>query len=590
MKKSVFCVVLCLLLAFSGNKTGYAGENPEWKLTGQISGGKTTFTVTATGLSQDISAFELTFLFPAGKTVSGIQPIFQNPDGSKPDCYLDSKEENGQVRVTLYCVNRVGTSFPQGKLLQFEVAAGTKFNKSELTLNGYQLLNQQLKISASVSGGVEYGLEYQSSVTPDGNGGQGGTIITGGTDPQSNVQVTEEEIDEKKVKIVTITDSAKGTVLKFALEGTETTDKTAVEAFYFLSKGSYQQGKDSGIVTITIPEFTLPEEAKQLLKKADLPERLALQVVLPEKELIQQLKSEKNQEVTAVVILPDWTQKSACILSDIRLTKGTLTAAQAEKKSITVAVTEDKKDQILYSWTFTEDALKKAGEIQSDASLLLSVASIKETKPVYEKLSTDKKYQGGGTAVICAENQKLPAQAELKLYLPENSLLTPGHRVYLYQWKEETGKLETLVRSFNYFVDKDGFVTLNVISGETYILLPKAAGNAYITALISQISVPKTFKLSLGDNPDKPVRENLPVELPDHLEKVQTLNQLTKGSAYGGVTISYQSSNKNVVLAGKNGLLTAVGEGTAKIKTTVTLYSGKTKTFTTIVTVAPEKE
>ena len=117
-------------------------------------------------------------------------------------------------------------------------------------------------------------------------------------------------------------------------------------------------------------------------------------------------------------------------------------------------------------------------------------------------------------------------------------------------------------------------------------MLPKAAANSIITALISQITVPKNLTLVLKE--EETVRKTLEVSMPPHLEKVTDFDQKMKGSAYGGVKVQFKSSNKKVALVGKNGLVTAVGTGTAKITTTVTLYSGKKKTFTTVVTVKGE--
>lgn len=51
------------------------------------------------------------------------------------------------------------------------------------------------------------------------------------------------------------------------------------------------------------------------------------------------------------------------------------------------------------------------------------------------------------------------------------------------------------------------------------------------------------------------------------------------------VTISYKTSNKKIAEVNQSGKVTAVGKGTVKIRTTVKLSNGSSKTFTTIIMV-----
>lgn len=582
-------MIICFLLCLSNSTSIYAVEEPTWTLTGRRQSQTTIFTVAAEGLPQDTSCFELSFLFPAGKKVTNIKPLFQNEDGSSPDCHVTQQEENGKLRTTIYFVNKIGNPYPKKALLQFELSGD--LTKSEVSLESYMVLNQQLKVSVQKSGTLDFKLEYQSSGSSSGSsgswGGSGSSGSFGDTTKiteQDPIEVKEETKDGIVTQTITYTDSANKTVLEVVLKKTEEAKEKEVTARYYLTKGEVKRLPETDIVSmkLELSEPKLPKEVKELLDKEEVKKTIPLEFILPKEALAEQLNQKNVKEVVVNVSVGETKKQSDWKSVDIILAADTLAVAKKEKKAITVTI--ENKDGF-YSWEFTKAALSNADPIKQDASLFLEVVPVSETEEVSEVLKKDKKYAGGGITAVSRKQNMLPVQAELTLSLPKNSGFSTGKRVYLYQFNPTTKKLETLVRSFNYFVGKDNCVTLHVISTTTYVLLPKAAANGSITALISQISVPKSLTLTLKED-ESLVRETLEVGLPPHLEKVTTFDQKLKGSAYGGVKVQFKSSNKKVVLVGRGGLVTAVGEGTAKITTTVTLFSGKTKTFTTVVTVS----
>jgi hypothetical protein len=176
----------------------------------------------------------------------------------------------------------------------------------------------------------------------------------------------------------------------------------------------------------------------------------------------------------------------------------------------------------------------------------------------------------------------LPSQAKVMIYVDMG--FTTGQALYLYYFNSETGKLETLPYSLNYKVDKDGYVTLNLVHCSKYVFLSQKADNSMITSLLNQIhlSAEKTT-LYLEKTKDSSVA--IDIILPSTLELVKDLKDETSGSAVGAVTASYQSSNKNIVVVSNKGKITAKGTGKAVITVTVKLYSGKTRTFKVKVTV-----
>ena len=65
-------------------------------------------------------------------------------------------EENGKLRTKIYCVNRIGNVYSDKVIFQFEIPG--KLQKSDVSLESYTLLNQELKVSAQKSGDLEFKL------------------------------------------------------------------------------------------------------------------------------------------------------------------------------------------------------------------------------------------------------------------------------------------------------------------------------------------------------------------------------------------------------------------------------------------------
>ena len=80
-------------------------------------------------------------------------------------------------------------------------------------------------------------------------------------------------------------------------------------------------------------------------------------------------------------------------------------------------------------------------------------------------------------------------------------------------------------------------------------------------------------------------KATIEINLPKTLERVKDLKDKTSGSAIGAVKVTYESGNKKIATVDSSGIITAKKSGKVDIKVTVTLYSGKTKTFKVAVTV-----
>jgi hypothetical protein len=189
-----------------------------------------------------------------------------------------------------------------------------------------------------------------------------------------------------------------------------------------------------------------------------------------------------------------------------------------------------------------------------------------------------------GLMVTFNHEGDLPVQSSVRIYVGDKDGLQPGDKVYLYYYNPETGKLETLPYSSGYEVDEEGYITIELLHCSDYVLLPEEADPKVVASLREQISItPASQTLYLDET--EAAKVSIKIKLPKTLELVNGFEEETSSSAVGAVKVSYRSSNKNVVTVDKNGELTATGKGTAYIYTKVTLYSGKTKTFVTKITV-----
>lgn len=183
-----------------------------------------------------------------------------------------------------------------------------------------------------------------------------------------------------------------------------------------------------------------------------------------------------------------------------------------------------------------------------------------------------------GIKLDLAEDAKLPMQATLKVDVSKN--FKPGDKAYLYIYNKETGKLDCVPNS-KYVVDKDGYVSLNIITGGEYVVLPKAASKAEKTSVINQISVDK-IKIA-----QKGKKATVVVNLPDTVEKVTSLKKFDGNvdNAVYGATVTYSTSDKKVATINKDGKLTIKGKGKVTITVTVKLSNGTSKSYTQTITV-----
>lgn len=169
----------------------------------------------------------------------------------------------------------------------------------------------------------------------------------------------------------------------------------------------------------------------------------------------------------------------------------------------------------------------------------------------------------------------MPIEGKVKIYVGDK--IKNNSRVYVYRNNNETGKLDT-IRGGKQKIDKDGYIELDILDCKDYVILPKKADISVKTTLLNQVEVQKKCSIKIGN------KKNISIDIPDTLELVKELGKGTYSSR-GDVKIEYSSSNKKVATVNSNGKITAKKAGKITINVKVTLYSGKTKTYKTIVTI-----
>lgn len=220
---------------------------------------------------------------------------------------------------------------------------------------------------------------------------------------------------------------------------------------------------------------------------------------------------------------------------------------------------------VIYSWTLKADCYSKKIDLK-DINISISISSSKGTG------------FKNGMYVKMGHKKKLPMQSELKI--KAGSYLKAGSKAYLYQYDAKTKKLNCVPNS-NYKVDKNGYVTLKVITGKDYVLLPAVAPASKKSGVFSQVDY--TDKVSVK----KGTKKSVAIKLPDTIKKVSSLEKFdqAKYKSVYGAKVTYKSSKQSVATVNSDGVITAKGKGTTSVIATVQLSNKKTKTYKTTITV-----
>ena len=267
-----------------------------------------------------------------------------------------------------------------------------------------------------------------------------------------------------------------------------------------------------------------------------------LTIPLTTPAILNEIETSNAHQVTITVTLPSSRLSGEEVKqTHIDLAPELFEAAKKAGKNITVSV-HDETGKECYSWTFTKDNLTNSKQELGKVNLYLQVTSVNSTESLKKRLEDNGTKTQNGIVISFSHDGILPSQAGVKLYV--GNTLIAGSIVYLYHYDPETGKLMSV--PFNSSsVDKDGYITIDIVHCSNYVLLEEPAAKGVITPLKNQISItePKAFLYADGSR-DK--TSAIHVKLPATLKLVTDLSAKTSESAIGGVTITHRSDNNKV--------------------------------------------
>lgn len=188
-------------------------------------------------------------------------------------------------------------------------------------------------------------------------------------------------------------------------------------------------------------------------------------------------------------------------------------------------------------------------------------ATVKNTKP---EISTDvaaKIVEAAGTDNVAITTEVTDAKGNTKYTVTVDAKnLTAGNTLKVLVVDKKTG-VKKLVNAKSYKVDENGTISVSLPKGCAYELVSAKEVEKVEKAVLKTVKVKKTSaSVKKGKS-----------------TKIQLSSKLDMDNVK---SVTYTTTKKSVVKVAKNGKITAKKKGTAVVKATVTLKSGKKKTVT----------
>lgn len=254
--------------------------------------------------------------------------------------------------------------------------------------------------------------------------------------------------------------------------------------------------------------------------------------------------------------------------------------AKSSGKSISL-YGADSSGNAIVNWTFSNSNMKKTATANlKNVKLGCQVATASSVSAVNTILKKDSN-NSKGVAITFAHSGILPVNTKVVVDLNYQSVIKNGSKVYVY--RVENGKFQQVAVDIAK-VSKDGYVTLYLAQGGTYVLLPKQAASAVRTDLKNMVSV-SLAKSSIQKGKTTSVKVTIPSAL---MKKVSAFNKDTMGnvqSAQIGAKISFSTSNKKVATVSSSGKITGKKKGSAYISVTIKLSNGEKRIVKKKITV-----
>ncbi|MBQ3601148.1 MAG: Ig-like domain-containing protein [Lachnospiraceae bacterium] len=258
--------------------------------------------------------------------------------------------------------------------------------------------------------------------------------------------------------------------------------------------------------------------------------------------------------------------------SQKKVKEATIDALQNAKKNNTSLIlnAQDSSGNANAIWTFSEANLKKASSDDlKDVKITCTVEDGTNHTKVKDILKKDSK-NSKAAVITFTHTGTLPVNAKVKVNLANQSSLSYGSRIYVYRLNGT--KLQEVVVSTAQ-ISEDGYVTLYLAQGGTYVLLPKKPSSSVITKFTYMLKV-KVGETTLKKGEKTIVKVTVPTAIMKKLASLSATNMKKVQTAQLGVKVTYKSSNKNVATVNSSGKITAKKKGKATITVTFKFSNG----------------
>ena len=252
------------------------------------------------------------------------------------------------------------------------------------------------------------------------------------------------------------------------------------------------------------------------------------------------------------------------------VTADKFTAAKKAGTSV-VANTEDSTGNVNATWTFAKRDVKQAStDSLKTVKLACTVSDATSVSTVKTMLKKDKN-NSKGAVLSFAQTGTLPVNATVKVSLANQTSIANGSKVYVYHVTDDKFQqipVETAK------VTEDGYVSVTIAQGGTYVLLPKKASASVRKDLIKMVSVKlAASKIKTGKTTKATV--SVPTAV---MKKVTSFSESLMSKVQTGqvgAKVTYRSSNSKVATINSSGKITGKKKGTATISITVRLSDGQ---------------
>ena len=311
------------------------------------------------------------------------------------------------------------------------------------------------------------------------------------------------------------------------------------------------------------------DDILEMIEKSDSKD---VEIPVTSDRMVEQLGDEDITELNISVNLSEDLRKDERVENiDINLSAKLLEKAAETKKKVNISV-NDENGKPMYSWSFDGEDLANSENDISDLNLSLSAANVSEDESISKLLADNYNDDELKNALVVNFNHEgvLPAKANVRIYVGHIIDTTTTDRIYVYHYNSTTGQLESLPFGSEYVIDKDGYISLDIIHCSDYVFLPKKASGKILASLFDQVAIsPKTITLKLNES------KKIEVSLPNTLELVSALDKEVTKNGKATVKLNFASMRNDVVTVDDEGNVRAVGLGNTYVIVNVKLYNNK---------------